>query len=157
MALSYSPAGEALTKGFEQLRLMPYLDRSGPRAVWTVGWGHTGADVIPGQPWNAARAEQAFRADTAEAVAAVSRLVCIHLTQNQFDALVDFTFNVGVEAFALSTLLKLLNSGDYAGAAAQMLLWNKMHIAGVISASAGLTKRRAAENELFLTAPAVAT
>jgi GH24 family phage-related lysozyme (muramidase) len=70
----------------------------------------------------------------------------VPLTQNRFDALISFTYNLGGSALASSTLLKKLNAKDYKGAAAEFPKWNK---AGgkVVS---GLTKRRDAEMELFL-------
>ncbi len=128
---------------------MPYRDLGG---VWTVGWGHTGKDVIPGQPWTQDQAETAFLADTGGAVEAVNRFAHVPLTQNQFDALVDFAFNVGVHAFSSSTMLKYLNAGAPVAAATAMLKWNKIVIGGAVQISAGLSRRRAAENALFLKA-----
>jgi lysozyme len=92
------------------------------------------------------QATQWFLQDTQTAVDGVNRSVSAILNQNQFDALVAFAFNVGVGAEGSSTLVKLLNSGDYAGAAAQFPRWNKVN--GV--PSEGLTRRRAAEQALFL-------
>ncbi|EDH9820259.1 TPA_asm: lysozyme, partial [Salmonella enterica subsp. enterica serovar Typhimurium] len=76
----------------------------------------------------------------------VSRLVKVKLTQGQFDALVSFAYNLGARTLSSSTLLRKLNSGDYAGAADEFLRWNK---AGgkVLN---GLTRRREAERALFL-------
>ncbi|HLI61923.1 MAG TPA: lysozyme [Terriglobales bacterium] len=82
----------------------------------------------------------------------VNRLVTVPLTQNQFDALVDFVFNVGAENFARSTLLRELNAGNTAGAAAQFLLWK--WAGGVVSP--GLLRRRQAEAALFESADAPA-
>ncbi len=79
--------------------------------------------------------------DVASAVAAVNRLVTVPLTQNQFDALVDFTFNSGQGNLASSTLLRELNAGNTAGAAAQFLVW--VYAGGV--KLPGLVKRRQAE------------
>jgi len=147
--MKFSPVGEALTKGFEALRLTPYRDLGG---VWTCGWGHVGKDVIPGQPWTLEQAETAFLVDTAGAVAAVNRGVHVPLTQNQFDALVDFAFNVGPHAFSSSSMLKYLNAGASNAAAIALLKWNKVIVGGVVQISAGLSRRRAAENALFLKA-----
>jgi len=139
------PAGILLIQGFETLRLQSYQDQ---RGVWTIGWGHTGSNVGPGQTCTASQADLWFQTDTAFACKAINDTVTVPLSQNQFDALVSFTFNVGVGSEAHSTLLKLLNAGDYAGAAAQFAVWN--HVDGVVNA--GLTRRRAAEQAMFTNA-----
>ncbi len=141
--MNLGAAGISLIQGFETLRLMSYQDQHG---VWTIGWGHTGPDIGPGQTCTASQADSWFLADTAFACQAISETVTVPLSQNQFDALVSFTFNVGVGSEAHSTLLRLLNAGDYTGAADQFLVWN--HINGTVSA--GLTRRRQAEQQLFL-------
>lgn len=89
-----------------------------------------------------------LRADLGTAEAAVNRLVTVPLTQNQFDALVSLVFNIGEGNFSKSTLLRRLNAGEREAAAGQFGRWNKSK--GV--ELAGLTKRRAAERELFLKA-----
>lgn len=83
--------------------------------------------------------------DVADAEKCVGKNVRVPLTQNEFDALVSLTFNIGCRAFSGSTLLKLLNSSDYDGAAQQILRWDKQ--AG--KPLAGLTRRRKAEKEMF--------
>jgi lysozyme len=135
--------GTALIQSFEQLRLVGYLDQ---RGVPTNGWGHTGPDVQVGQPCTKEQADAWFAADTQNAVRGVDNSLTVFCTQNQFDALVSFTFNVGVGAEAHSTLIKLMNAGDIQGAAAQFLVWD--HINGV--PNAGLLRRRQAEQALFL-------
>ena len=77
---------------------------------------------------------------------AVNKYVNVEITQSMFDALVSFSFNVGATAFRKSTLLQKLNKGDYDGAADEFLRWNK----GGGKVLAGLTKRRKAERQLFL-------
>lgn len=139
----YSDAGLALTKSFEGLRLTAYPDVAG---VWTVGYGHTGTDVKPGMTITETDADALLLADVAEAVASVNRAVTATISQNQFDALVDFCFNTGSGQFLRSTLLRKVNAGDTAAAAAQFALWN--HAAGEVVE--GLTLRRRAEAELFL-------
>lgn len=117
----YSRQGLKLTEHFEGLRLTAYQDVAG---VWTIGYGHTGADVKPGMTITLAEAEGLLSQDIQKAADAVNRLVTYDdLTQNQFDALVDFTFNVGISAFAGSTLLRKLNEADVAGAAAEFPKW----------------------------------
>lgn len=111
----------------------------------TIGYGHTGPDVVVGLVIDEARAEELLRADLCEAVDCVNRAVTVAISQNQFDALVDFCFNVGCGAFEKSTLLKKVNSADFAGAAAQFALW--VHAGGGVVA--GLVRRRKMEAEMF--------
>jgi lysozyme len=140
----YSSNGLALTKSFEGIELKAYQDSVG---VWTIGYGHTGTDVKRGLVITQPQADILLAADVAWAVTAVNKAVTAPINQNQFDALVDFTFNLGAANFATSTLLRLLNAGDYAGAAAQFIRWNKAK--GKVLA--GLTRRRQAETDLFNT------
>lgn len=142
--MNLGAAGISLIQGFETLRLQAYLDQ---RGIPTLGWGHT-AGVKMGDTCTAAQADLWFAADTAFACRAISETVTVPLSQNQFDALASFTFNVGIGSEAHSTLLRLLNAGDSAGAADQFLVWN--HVNGVVNA--GLTRRRQAEQALFLAA-----
>lgn len=138
--LALGAKGEALIKSFENCSLTAYNDQ---RGVPTIGWGHTGN--IPAT-CTQAQADQWFIQDTQYAVRAVLDSVDVALNQNQFDALVSFTYNVGVEAEAHSTLVRVLNAGNYMMAAEQFLQWN--HVNGVVDA--GLTRRRLAERALFL-------
>ncbi|MCL2660897.1 MAG: lysozyme [Acidobacteriaceae bacterium] len=140
--LTYSYAGLRMTKMFEGLSLTAYADSGG---VWTIGYGHTGLDIHQGLTITREQADKLLTEDVARAAEAVNRLVKVPLTQNQFDALVDFTFNLGPGALTGSTLLRLLNSGDYNGAAAQFERW--VHAGGV--PLPGLIRRRRAEAELF--------
>lgn len=144
MNMQLGAGGTALIEGFEQLRLAAYLDQHG---VPTIGWGHTGPDVFMGQTCTKEQADAWFIEDTHRAVAGVNRTVTADINQNQFDALVCFTFNVGVGAEAHATLVSLVNSGDMDGAALEFAKWN--HVAGV--PNAGLTRRRTAEHDLFVT------
>lgn len=144
MTRTTSPAGVRLIQEFEGLRLNPYLC---PAGVLTVGYGHTGADVVAGKAITPAEAEALLRADLGRFERAVSRLVLVPLNQDQFDALVSFAFNLGEGALASSTLLRMLNAGDYAGAAAQFGRWTLANGASL----PGLVRRRAAERALFLT------
>lgn len=138
--------GISLIKQFEGCMLKAYPDPATGGAPWTIGYGHTGNDVRPGMVWTQVQADSALISDLAQCERAVSRLVNVNLTQNQFDALVSFVFNVGSGNLQSSTLLRKLNSGDYRGAAEEFPRWNKA--AGKVMV--GLTKRRAAERELFL-------
>ena len=137
--MEYSRTGEQLTEQFESCRLVAYQDSKG---VWTIGWGCT-ADVYPGQICTQAQADAWLMRDIQSAAEAVNRMVTVSLTQNEFDALVDFVYNCGSGNFAGSTLLRLLNQGDYAGAANEFERWDRS--GGVVIA--GLLRRRTAEKE----------
>ena len=130
-------------KTAEGLRLTAYKDGGG---VWTIGYGHTGAEVREGLTIPLSEAERLLTRDLRVAEGHVNSAVQVKLTQNQFDALVSFVYNVGGGAFKTSTLLKLLNAGDYEGAANQLPRWNKDNGKVV----GGLTTRRHEERELFL-------
>jgi len=144
LTFDYSNNGLRLTKQFEGRKLTAYHDSVG---VWTIGDGHTGPDVYRGLTINDQRADELLLQDTAEAAADVNHLVTYpHLTQDMFDALVDFTFNLGAGRLAASTLLKKLNAGDIEGAAAEFPKW--VYAGGKVLA--GLVKRRDAERALFL-------
>lgn len=140
--MNYSKDGLTLTEGFESCKLVAYQDVKG---VWTVGWGHTGPLVVYGLTCTQAQADAWLLSDCAAAEQAVNRFVHITINQHEFDALVDFAFNCGVTAFANSTLLKLLNSGDISGAASQFEVWD--HASGKVVA--GLLRRRLAEEKEF--------
>jgi len=139
--MQYSQEGLSLTESFEGCNLVAYQDSVG---VWTIGYGHT-QGVAQGMTCTQAQAEQWLLADVADAEAAVSRLVHIAMSQEEFDALVDFTFNLGVGNFAGSTLLRLLNARDIEGAADEFEKWD---LAGGVVV-AGLLRRRQAEHALF--------
>jgi lysozyme len=115
-----------------------------PANVWTIGYGTT-SGVAAGLIWTEAQAEAALRDDVGRFEAAVHRLVSAPLNQNQFDALVSFTYNVGEGNLAKSSVLRCVNSGDMAGAARAFHLWNKAK--GKVLA--GLVERRAREAALF--------
>ena len=134
-------AGLALIKSFEGLRLTAYLDGAG---IPTIGYGHT-HEVSPGTSCTEAEADAWLDTDLLVAETGMMECVKVGLTQNQFDALVSFTFNLGVGALKESTLLRLLNAGSAQLAAEQFPQWNL--VAG--KPSPGLTRRRMAEQALF--------
>jgi len=140
-SLSYSLDGQHLTQGFESCRLTAYPDSKG---VPTIAWGHT-AGVNLGDACTQAQADAWLLEDIQTAVDAVNRLVTVPLQQHQFDALVDFTFNAGQGNFASSTMLKMLNAGDFMGAELQFARWDMAGGAHI----AGLARRRAAEAAEF--------
>lgn len=143
--LTFDQDGLDLTEASESLRLIAYPDPGTGGAPWTNGYGHTGSDVYEGQVIDLEQAIAWLKADVADAEAAVKRLVTVELTQHQYDALVDFVFNIGSGNFQHSTLLRLLNSGDTAGASLEFDRWNKA--AGKVLN--GLVIRRNAEEALF--------
>jgi lysozyme len=137
-----SSTGEGLIKEFEELRLTAYQDQKG---VWTCGWGHTGLDVVEGTTCTPEQAEEWFLQDTQAAVHGVDTSITTNVSQNQFDALVSFTFNVGVGHEAHSTMARLINARNFTAAAAEFPKWD--HVNGV--ENAGLKRRRLAEQALF--------
>jgi lysozyme len=111
------------------------------KGIWTIGVGHTGPNVYEGLAWTDQQIEDALRVDLSVSEDAINRYVTVPLKQCQFDALVSFIFNVGVLAFRRSTLLKVLNRGDYENAAECFDMW---HIPPEIIG------RRDSEKEQFL-------
>jgi GH24 family phage-related lysozyme (muramidase) len=149
--MKLSANGEAFIKEFEGLRVRPYQCSAD---VWTIGWGHTkgvtqnGVRIL-GKLYAAiteTQAHELFIEDVMQFELAVRRLVQVPITQNQFDALVSFTFNLGAGALQKSTLLKKLNAGDYKGAAKEFKKWNRAD--GKVEK--GLVKRRKQETKMFL-------
>lgn len=134
--------GLDLIKSFEGCKLTAYVC---PAGVLTIGYGSTGPHVKRGMTITQAEAERLLRDDLTRFEAAVEKATAGHATANQFDALVSFAFNVGIEALRTSTLLRKHNEGDYAGAKAQFGRWNK----GGGRVLAGLTRRRSAEATLY--------
>lgn len=141
--LTYSPAGFKLTEQFEGLSLKAYQDVAG---VWTNGYGNTHG-VVPGSTITLQQATNDLASNIEGSEYVVNTVVTVALTQNQFDALVDFVFNLGSGNFQSSTLLRYLNAGNYVGAAGEFPKWN--HAGGVVVD--GLTRRRLAEQTLFNT------
>ncbi|MGY4539622.1 lysozyme [Mucilaginibacter sp. UYNi724] len=149
-----SKRGIAIIKNFEGLRLNSYQDIAG---VWTIGYGSTryvdGKAVKKGDKLaDPAQAESLLKSTLMDYIDAVDEGTTVHLSQNQFDALVSFIYNVGTGAVRSSTLFKKLNAGDYQGAADQFLLWNKItdpHT-GKKVVSKTLIQRREQERALFL-------
>lgn len=144
--MTTSPAGIALIKEFEGCRLTAYQDGAG---VWTIGYGHT-SGMQSGETCTQEQAESWLVQDLRIAESGVTRYAP-GVAQCQFDALVSFCFNLGIFALEHSTLLKLLLADDVAGAAAEFPRWD--HVAG--KESAGLLRRRMAEQTMFLGEPQV--
>lgn len=145
--MKISEKGLAIVKKYEGLRLKPYLC---PAGVPTIGWGSTvypngkavtlrDAAITPQQ------ASDILLATMVKYEDAVSRYVQVPINQNQFDALVDFAYNVGVGNLQTSTLLKKVNASDFVGAANEFGKW--VHGGGAVLP--GLVNRRREEADLF--------
>jgi GH24 family phage-related lysozyme (muramidase) len=149
-----SPLGKACTKA--KLKIQNYRKLAGWQKLsgspWTIGWGTVqypdGRKVKQGDTCTKEEAENWLLHEVAEKEKGVIEACKASVTDNEFSAMVSFTYNVGVGAFKGSTLLKKLNKGDKAGAAGQFLVWNKA--GGVVMN--GLIRRRKAEQALFLKA-----
>ena len=137
----YSKKGLELTKNFEGCKLRAYKDIGG---VWTIGYGRT-IGVKEGQTCTQAQAENWLLDDLQVCVSAINQRVHVQLTQGEFDALVDFAFNLGAHALFGSTLWKYIEAGDFDHAAEQFPRWQ--HAGG--KKVAGLLRRRMAEKALF--------
>ena len=133
--------GTEILKYFEGCKLTAYQDSVG---VWTIGYGHT-KGVYNGMTITQEEAEQMLLTELEEYEGYIENMVTVPLTQNQFDALVVWIYNLGPTNFKNSTLLKELNAGNYNAAGQEITRWNKA--GGKVLA--GLVKRREAEAELF--------
>jgi len=136
-------AGIELIKSFEGLRLKAY-QCSAKR--WTIGYDHA-QGVYKGQEITKEQAEAFLLDDIQDAQNAVSGLVKVPLNDNEYAALVSFTFNIGVGHFRNSTMLKILNKNMHDTVPAQLMRWNKINGEAV----GGLSRRRAAEVKLWNT------
>ena len=147
--MKISENGLDLIKKFEGLSLKPYLCSAG---IPTIGWGNTFYEnmkkvTLQDETITEERADSLFNfLVTTNFVNVVNRLVIVDINQNQFDALVSFVYNLGSGNFEKSTLLKKVNQEDFIGASLEFEKWNRAR-GKVLS---GLTKRRLAEKELFL-------
>lgn len=137
--MKINKAGLDFIKHFEGCELTAYYC---PAGVLTIGAGST-RNVTEGMTITAQQADELLKQDVEYFEEKVSELVTVPLTSNQFSAIVSFTFTVGENALADSTLLRLLNEEDYKGCADQFLRWDKV--------DGEPSRRRIAERELFLT------
>lgn len=148
--MQISARGLKLIADFEGLRLSAYPDPGSGGEPWTIGYGTTvypnGDKVKKGDVISQEQALDYLKDDVRKFSDAVNRLVRVPVNQNQFDALVSFTYNLGEGALARSTLLTKLNSHDYRSAADEFGKW--IYASGRILP--GLVRRRNAERDLFL-------
>ena len=133
--------GLEMIKHFEGLELNAYQCAAG---VCTIGYGQTKA-IQPGMVITEETANDMLVEELEEYENYINTMVKCPLSQNQFDALVSWVYNLGPANLQPSTLLKVLNAGDYAGVPAQIKRWNKA--GGKVLE--GLTRRRQAEADLF--------
>lgn len=136
-----------LIKHYEGFRAEAYQDSAG---IWTTGYGHTG-NVRPGEEVTAEEAEVLLVSDVSRAETAVRRLVKVPLRQHEFDALVDFCFNLGEGNLARSTLLNELNSGNYEAVVRELPKWCLCSRNGKKIKLQGLFDRRMSELKLWQT------
>ena len=139
--MEISQEGLSLIKKFEGCELESYKCAAG---VWTIGYGSTNG-IEEGMEISQERADMLLLEDVEVFEEAVNKLVEVPLEQNQFDALVSWTFNLGSTNLQNSTLLKVLNNKDYEGVPSQIKRWNKA--GGEVLQ--GLVRRREAEALLF--------
>lgn len=142
--LKPSPRIRSFIQNFEQCRLKAYLPT--PNDRWTCGWGTTGPDVGPRTIWTQVQADSRFASDLANFAGGVTTLLAgMPTSQAQYDAMVSLAYNIGLNAFGTSTLLRKHKGQDFAGAADEFARWNKQKGAVL----KGLTRRRAAEAAIY--------
>lgn len=123
-----------------------------PTDHWTLGFGTTGKDIVEGLHWTRAQAEARFASDLKAFALRVSALIGLGgATQNEFDAMLSLTYNIGIAAFASSSVLTNHKAGHKQTAAWAFGLWDKQRgIDGQLHALRGLTIRRAAEAKIYM-------
>ncbi len=140
-----------LVKHYEGFRSYAYIDSSG---YPVIGYGQTiirGRRVRMGQRISRAEADAELARELYRIERIVRSRVKVRLNANQSAALTSLVYNAGTRVVTNSTLIRKLNAGNYAGAANEILRWNKAHQGGRLVPLAGLTRRRQAERRLFLT------
>ena len=155
--MKINQAGIDLVKSFEGLELKAYRDIAG---VLTIGYGHTGPDVVEGMEILETDAETLLRRDIASFEEGVESALYEAIEkgfigENEFSAMVSLAYNVGIGAFKGSSVARYARRNDDEKAADSFLLWNKARIDGKLQPVAGLTRRRKAERALYLTADEV--
>ena len=143
--MQISQEGLSLIKKFEGCELKAYLCKA---SVLTIGYGHT-ETTHENMAIDQETADKLLNKDIKHFEKHVNNLVKVNLDQNQFDALVAWTFNLGPSNLYSSTLLKVLNAKDYKGVPDQIKRWNKATVDGKKQVLEGLVRRREAESLLF--------
>lgn len=156
-------AGLTLIKSFEQCRLVAYNDNPNhpEKGIWTIGWGHTGPEVVEGLVWSQQDADDNLLRDLAESCGTVERRIKVALNDNQFAALTSFQMNTGAIGDNQPdgrpwTIVRLLNMGFYAQVPHELAFQDEqgvwrgwIHQAGELRY--GLVRRRVAESQLWST------
>jgi len=142
--LTLSKRGRKLIQNFEGLRLTAYK-LPGERN-WTIGFGHSSPEIRQGQVITIEEAEALFTRDVSKFTQGVWARLKVPTTQNQFDALVSFAYNVGLANFTTSSVLRFHNQKKFADVPKRLALWNKGSNMQVMP---GLVKRRAQEGALY--------
>lgn len=135
----------ALIKRWESCCLLAYPDPGSGGDPWTIGWGSTGPGIQRGTRWTQAQADDRLAHDVDCFMRGVQSCLRRPAADNELGAMVSLAYNIGVENFRTSTLLRLFNAGDKKGAAKQFDRWNKS--AGHVLR--GLIARRADERAVF--------
>ena len=141
----------ALIKEFEGFESQAYIDTNG---MPVIGYGLSqvaGQPVQMGDRISPQQADLALKAHLQEIYRELDRIIQVRLSDRQLSAIASIAFNVGINSIERSTLVKKVNAKDYHGAANEFLRWNKAHVRGTLVQLPGLTRRRQAERELFLT------
>lgn len=139
--MSVNAAAIAIIKAAEGCKLTAYQDGNG---IWSIGYGHTGPEVVEGLTIDEDQADAHLETDTGSVDVGVG-IYCPSATDNQHSAMCSLAYNIGLGNFKKSTVCRLHNAGDFVGAAVAFKMWNK--IAGEVSE--GLNTRRAAEAALY--------
>jgi lysozyme len=143
---SWLPIALSLIKQFEGCRLTAYPDPGTGADPWTIGWGATGPGIRKGVTWTQDEADARLAKDVERFADGVTKAIGdARTTDAQKAAMISMAYNVGVSAFAGSTLLRKHKAGDYSGAADEFEKWNRA--AGKVLA--GLTRRRQAEAAMY--------
>ena len=140
-----SKEGIALIKKFEGCKLESYLCKA---SVWTIGYGST-KGISEGMTISQERADMLLLEDLEGFEDSVNNLVTVDLEQNQFDAIIAWTFNLGASNLSASTLLKKINNKEWDAVPEQIKRWNKATVNGEKQVLEGLVRRREAEALLF--------
>lgn len=145
----FNPSDECfeLVKHFEGKYLKAYKC---PAGVWTIGYGHTGSDVYAGLDITTAQADTLLEADLTKFSKKIKPLILVDIDQAQFDALVSFSFNVGVGGLSKSSVLRFTNKMEWESASKAFMMWCKARVGGELTVLKGLVRRRAAEADLYM-------